>query len=439
MPRLLSLTVAVLLLVVAACDTSSPSVTNGDDPPPNDDTTGSSAPDLANELRTAPLTPEPIRITVADLPEPFHTTSARQPPQVVDMPDDPVVQVPSGFRVNIYAEGLDRPRTLALTPSGDVLVAESAADRIRRLRDTDGDGAADVNDVFADRDNGLDRPFGMAFVEGGFIVGNEGSVVRYPFDEGQKALDGSGTTLTTLPTGGHWTRNVDVSPEGRRLYVTVGSASNVAPEAPPRAAVLTMTLDGSDRQTFASGLRNPVGLDFHPQTGAPYVTVNERDGMGDDLVPDYFTRIQEGEFFGWPYAYLTPDLLDPRRTDDGESERPDLAAQTVTPDVLFQAHSAALGMTFYDRDAFPARYHDGAFVAFHGSWNRGRGTGYKVVFVPFEDGRPTGTYEDFLTGFLLDPAGPTTWARPVGVLVLPDGSLLVTDDGNGRIFRVSPS
>jgi glucose/arabinose dehydrogenase len=202
--------------------------------------------------------------------------------------------------------------------------------------------------------------------------------------------------------------------------------------------VEVMNLDGSGRATFASGLRNPVGLDVHPTTGEPYTVVNERDGLGDDLVPDYLTRLQQGAFFGWPYAWLTPDRLDPRRMNGITSERPDLAALTTTPDVLFQAHSAPLGLRFYTGTQFPQPWRNGAFVALHGSWNRNTGTGYKVVFVPFDaSGRPTGAYEDFLTGFLTDPTGPDTWGRPVGLLVLPNGSLLVSDDGNGRIYRVS--
>ena len=241
--------------------------------------------------------------------------------------------------------------------------------------------------------------------------------------------------------------------------MTVGSRSNVDPESLPRASVFRIGLDGGGRETVSFGLRNPVGLAFHPDTGAPYVTVNERDRLGDDLVPDYLARIglEPGgapQFFGWPYAFLTPDRLDPRRLDGERSERPDLAARTRTPDVLFQAHSAALGLAFYPSDAsglervgtsasgapgqaFPARYRGGAFVAMRGSWNRSAGTGYKVVFVPFEGGRAVGHYQDFLTGFLLDPSGPTVWGRPVGLLVLPDGSLLVTDEPGGRIFRVS--
>jgi glucose/arabinose dehydrogenase len=347
--------------------------------------------------------------------------------------------VPKGFTVNVFAEGLNEPRWLALTPSGDVLVTETPDNRIRLLRDTNGDGAADVNQTFAEAANGLNIPFGMAFADGFFFLGNSAEVRRYPYSEGQQQLTGTGEKIADLPGGGynqHWTRNVVASPDGQQLYVSVGSRSNADREPLPRASVQVMNLDGSNQQTFAYGLRNPVGLDFHPETGELYTTVNERDGLGDDLVPDYFTRIQQGDFYGWPYAYFSPDKLDPRQTSGGQSVNPELAAQTKAPDVLFQAHSAALGVQFYDGNTFPERYRNGAFVAFRGSWNRSAGTGYKIVFVPFENGRPTGEYEDFVTGFLTDPSVPTTWGRPVGVLVLPDGSLLFTEEPNGRIYRV---
>ncbi len=221
------------------------------------------------------------------------------------------------------------------------------------------------------------------------------------------------------------------------MYVSIGSRSNVSVEPLPRASIQIMNLDGSNQKTFASGLRNPVGLDFHPLTEQLYTTVNERDGLGDDLVPDYFTRVDEGKFYGWPYAYLLPQWLDPRQIRGGKSANVQLASQTQTPDVLFQAHSAALGLQFYDGKTFPQKYHHGAFVAFRGSWNRNQGTGYKLVFVPFDNqGRPQGYYEDFLTGFLVDSSIPSTWGRPVGLLILPDGSLLFTEEANGRIYQV---
>lgn len=279
----------------------------------------------------------------------------------------------------------------------------------------------------------------MAFADNSFFLGNTDAVLKFPYTKGQQQITGRGRKIADLPGGGynqHWTRNVVAAPSGDKLYVSVGSQSNVDEEPLPRASVQVMNLDGSNQQTFASGLRNPVGLDFHPTTNELYTTVNERDNIGDDLVPDYLTRVRQGEFYGWPYTYLTPNNIDPRQTQNGKSKRPDLAARTKTPDVLFQAHSAALGLQFYDGKTFPEKYRNGAFVAFRGSWNRDRGTGYKIVFVPFNNGRPQGYYEDFLTGFLLNPVEVTTWGRPVGLLTLPDGSLLVTEEGNNRIYRI---
>lgn len=384
--------------------------------------------------------PTPIEISLEALPEPYASESARKSPNVVPIPADASLNVPAGFTVNVFAEGLDMPRWLALTPDGDVLVTETRENRIRRLVDSDGDGVADESNTFASAQNGLNIPFGMTFTDGYFFLGNTNAVLRFPFEAGQTALNGRGEQIAELPGGGynqHWTRNVVASPEGDRLYVSVGSKSNVDEEPLPRASVQVMGLDGSWQETFASGLRNPVGLDFHPVTGELYTTVNERDGLGDDLVPDYLTRIQKGENYGWPYAYLTPENLDPRRVRDGVSEAPEVVAEMRSPDVLFQSHSAALGLQFYDGETFPERYRNGAFVAFRGSWNRSAGTGYKIVFVPFDEiGRPTGDYEDFLTGFLIDPSGPTTWGRPVGLLIMSDGSLLITEEANGRIYRV---
>jgi glucose/arabinose dehydrogenase len=281
----------------------------------------------------------------------------------------------------------------------------------------------------------------MTFAKDSFYVANTGEVLSYDYQPGQSKLTGTGTKITELTPGGynqHWTRNIVTSPNGNQLYVSIGSKTNVEPEELPRASVQVMNLDGSDRYTYAYGLRNPVGLDFHPVTGKLFAAVNERDQLGDNLVPDYFTQVQPGGFYGWPYAYLAPNLLDPRHLKGNQSEKPDLAAKTLTPDVLFQAHSAALGVQFYDQQVFPAKYHNGAFVAFRGSWNRDRGTGYKIVFVPFgKNYQPLGYYEDFLTGFLINASGPDSFARPVGLLVLPDGSLLLAEDGNGRIYRIS--
>ncbi|MEZ2232244.1 sorbosone dehydrogenase family protein [Microcoleus sp.] len=394
----------------------------------------------SQSIPTKALSPQPIRISPGNLPQPFATDSASKPPQVIPPPPSPVLRVPAGFVVNVFAENLDAPRWLALTPTGDVLVTETRQNRITLLRDTNGDGVAEVKQTFAKAENGLNIPFGMAFGQGYFFLGNTAEVRRFPYTTGQQKLTGTGQKIADLPGGGynqHWTRNVVMSPDGKKLYVSVGSQSNADTEPLPRASVQVMNLDGKNQQTFASGLRNPVGLDFHPSSGQLYATVNERDGLGDDLVPDYLTRIRQDQFYGWPFAYFKPNLLDPRHVKNGSSERPDLVAKTLTPDVLFQAHSAALGLQFYDGKTFPKKYRNGAFVAFRGSWNRNAGTGYKIVFVPFNANfRPEGYYEDFLTGFLTEPSVPKTWGRPVGLLVLPDGSLLFTEEANNRIYRI---
>ncbi|CAD5956971.1 L-sorbosone dehydrogenase [Planktothrix agardhii CCAP 1459/11A] len=399
------------------------------------------ATETQNNIIIKPLSPQPIRINLEDLPPPFHSESASKSPQVIPIPNNPVLNVPPGFKVNIFAENLDNPRWLALTPDGDVLVTETKQNRIRLLKDTNKDGVADQITTFADSKNGLNIPFGMAFSPGYFFLGNTDEVRRYSYNN-QQQLTGTGEKIAELPGGGynqHWTRNVVVSPDNQKLYVSIGSKTNVSQENPPRASIQVMNLDGSNQQTFAYGLRNPVGLDFHPETKELYTTVNERDGLGDDLVPDYFTRIRSGEFYGWPYSYFTPNNLDPRHVQNGQSVRPDLVKKTLKPDVLFQAHSAALGLQFYDGNTFPEPYKKGAFVAFRGSWNRNSGTGYKLVFIPFNQGRPQGYYEEFLTGFLVNPAIPETWGRPVGLLVLPDGSLIFTEESNGRIYRVQYS
>ncbi|MCP3103061.1 sorbosone dehydrogenase family protein [Myxococcus sp. K15C18031901] len=397
-------------------------------------------PPASSNVRVVPMTPTPIHVTLGALPPPFATPSATKNPTSFPPSASSTVRAPAGFAVNVFADQLTTPRWMVLAPEGDVLVVESSSHRVRRLRDANHDGVAEARDVFAAETNGLNLPFGVAFNATHFFVANTNGVRRYAYRAGQGKVQGTGEQVTTLPGLGynqHWTRNVRIAPDGQRLFVTVGSQSNVSVEPSPRASVLVMGLDGSNKKVFASGLRNPVGLDFHPVTGEPYVTVNERDGLGDDLVPDFFTRIQQDAFYGWPYAYLSKQNVDPRRAQNGQSENPAMVAKTVTPDVLFQAHSASLGLTFYRGTAFPARYRNGAFAAFRGSWNRSKGTGFKVVFIPFNaQNRPTGVYEDFLTGFLTDPNVPTTWARPVGLLELPDGSLLVTDDNRNRIYRI---
>ena len=383
-------------------------------------------------IQTEPLLSETTRIYLTDLPPAFATESSSNPAEIIPIPDNPILQVPEGFTVNVFADNLDGPRWLGVTPTGDVLVTETPQNQIRLLRDTDDDGTADFEQIFADGENGLNQPFGMAFTDDYFYLGNTDSIVRFPYNIGETEINGTGEKIADLPRGGHWTRNIAISPDEQQLFVSVGSLSNVSPEELPRASVQVMNLDGSHQETFASGLRNPVGLDFHPMTNQLFTTVNERDGLGDNLVPDYLTGLEEGDFYGWPFAYLSPSFVDPRRT----GENSDLVATTQTPDVLFQAHSAPLGLQFYDGQTFPEEYQNGAFVAFRGSWNRLEPTGYKLVFVPFdENGNPTGEYQDFLTGFL-DVAEENTWGRPTGLQVLPDGSLLFTEEMNDRIYRI---
>lgn len=408
---------------------------------------GLSTPDPIDDIRaepprpvaTQPFVPEPIAIDIDELPNPYATPSALARAAISPVPASPLLHVPEGFKVNVFAADLTVPRSMAQAPGGDVFVAESGGNRLVVLRDSTGDGDADLREVFADGSHGLVRPFGLVFANHGLYVAGTTSIRRFTYQPLQLRAADSGDFVAALTasTSGHWTRDLALSPDGNTMYVSIGSASNVAIESPPRATVQQIRLDGSGRRTIAGGLRNPVGLAVHPVTGAVYTVVNERDGLGDNLVPDYMAELHEGDFYGWPFAYLRPDLLDPRRMSGGRSESPDLASSTKTPAVLFQAHSAPLGLAFYDGDTFPARYRNGAFVAFHGSWNRSQATGYKVVFVPFNpDGSPVGHYEDFLTGFLINETNPRTWGRPVDVLVLADGSLLVSDDANGMIYRI---
>jgi glucose/arabinose dehydrogenase len=384
--------------------------------------------------RGVALSPQPIRIQVKDLPVPFASESVSKSVEIVSRPQNAAFQVPPGFTVKPFVQGLSRPRWLMVAPNGDIFLSESYDNRIRLLRDANRDGVAELNIAFAEN---LNQPLGMAISpdQKAFYIANTDAVLSYPYQVGQTRLQGTPTVITRLTGGGynqHWTRNIIFSPDGTKLYVSVGSQSNADPEDPPRATIQVMNPDGSDRRTYASGLRNPVGLAFNPVTKLLYTTVNERDGLGDDLVPDYLTAVQPNQFYGWPYAYLgaNPDPRLPRQ--------PALERRTVVPDVLFQAHSAALGLVFYDREQFPKQYRHSAFVAFRGSWNRSEATGYKVVRVPFQDnGKAQGYYEDFMTGWLVDPKKPTAWGRPVGLAITQDGALLVTDEPGGTVWRVA--
>ncbi|HEV7279147.1 MAG TPA: sorbosone dehydrogenase family protein [Pirellulaceae bacterium] len=399
---------------------------------------------LLPEVQTKAFEPEPIKIEVADLPAPNETESANKHPEVVKPPETPTLEAPEGFQVAAFA-AIDQARWLTIGPRGELICVASKNDTVWVLEDGDGDGVAEIQYSLLDSSNGAHLPFGVAFDDEHFYLGNTNAVLKYPYAYG-KAEDrefltlGEPQKIADLPGQGynqHWTRNVILSKDGEKLFVSVGSESNADIEEAPRATVLVMNKDGSDRKVYASGLRNPVGLDVHPKTGVLFAAVNERDKIGDELVPDYLTNVKEGGFYGWPYSYFKPTLLDPRHVKDGKSVRPELVEKTIMPDVLFEAHSAALGLAFYDGDAFPEPYRDGAFVAMRGSWNRSRGTGYKIAYVPFENDKPVGHYQDFVRGFLIEPEVPKAWGRPVGVAVGRDGSLFFTEEGNGYVYRVS--
>jgi len=375
------------------------------------------------------------KITPADLPPPFETESAVNFPTLVPQPPGVMPQVPEGFRVERFAFNLVNPRMIVTAPNGDLFLAESQANRIRVLRDANCDGMPEVSEIFAE---GLSLPFGIAFYPLGdnpqyVYVANTGSVVRYPYRNGDTVARGpSETIINNLPTGGHWTRNIVFSKDGTKMYIAVGSQSNASdtPSEARRARILEFTPDGLNERVYAFGIRNPVGLTIHPRTGQVWVAVNERDALGDDLVPDYVTSVEDGGFYGWPWYYIGANR-DPRLPVGGE----DLANQVTVPDVLVRSHSATLGMTFYTGDQFPAKYRNFAFVAMHGSWNRSNRTGYKVVYVPIHGGHAKGEYVDFMTGFVT-PEGDV-WGRPVAVTVGRDGALYVTDDGGNAIWRVS--
>ncbi|HXG68604.1 MAG TPA: sorbosone dehydrogenase family protein [Blastocatellia bacterium] len=375
------------------------------------------------------------RIDPANLPPPGATSSARNFPKVVPMPPDAKLQMPPGFEVAVFAEGdFQEPRWMALAPNGDVFVADSRANRVVILRDKNGDGKAEERFVFAE---GLSQPFGMAFWRDYFYVANTDSVVRFKYKPGQTRAEGAPEKIADLPGKGynqHWTRNIIFSPDGKKMYVSVGSETNVDVEPDPRrAAISEYNPDGSGHRIFAAGLRNPVGMAFYPGTRTLWTSVNERDGLGDDLVPDYITSVKEGGFYGWPYSYIGQNE-DPRRKGD---MRADLVKRAIVPDVLIQSHSAALGLVFYEGNMFPAEYKGDAFVALRGSWNRAERTGYKIIRVRFQNGKPVGGYEDFITGWSPDPRKQEVWGRPVGLLVLKDGSMLITDDGARKIWRVT--
>ncbi len=368
------------------------------------------------------------------MPPPFATSSAGRAPSIVARPIGATLHVPAGFVVNEFASGLEQPRTMRVAPNGDVFLAESGAARIRVFRLPDGATRPAQSSVFAD---GLSEPFGIDFWPPGpnprFVyVALSTRVVRLPYQTGDLRERGPAEVVVPkLPAGGHWTRDLLFSRDGQRMFVSVGSAGNVDTYGEEdRAGVLEFDADGSHRRIFASGLRNCTAEAIAPATDALWCVVNERDGLGDDLPPDYATSVREGAFYGWPWYYIG-DHEDPRL----KGQRPALARHVTVPDVLIQPHSAPLGIAFYDGTQFPPQYRGDAFVTLHGSWNRARRTGYKVIRLRFANGRPTGEYQDFLTGFVA--SDQAVWGRPTGVAVAHDGSLLISEDGNGTIWRIA--
>lgn len=362
------------------------------------------------------------------LPEPFATPSARASARVTGQPRGAALQRPEGFSVEVFADGLPGVRRMRSAPNGDLFVAQSRSGVVTVLRDTNGDGAPDTRSTYIE---GLRGVFGMAFQDGYLYLGATESLVRVPYTSGDLVAQGDPEVLVELPGGGHSTRNIVFNEAGTKIYVAVGSRSNKSDgEDPIRAAINEYNLDGTGHRVFASGLRNPVGLTRQPGTDIIWTSVNERDTLGDDLVPDYVTSVQDGGFYGWPYSYLGSNP-DPEHV----GKRPDLVQRAIVPDVWITAHSAALSVTFYTGSQFPGRYWGGAFIGLHGSWNRSDPSGYMVGFIPFENGEPSGPIEDFLTGWLSSD-GATTWGRPVDGMVTEDGSLFVSDDGAGKIWRV---
>lgn len=421
------------------------------------------APALAQQAPTTYTAADGYGATPA-LPAPDTSHKVQHFSTQTQWPEGKLPTAPKGFTVTSFAGELDSPRWLYVLENGDVLVAEArtkpkatekpedveksgnqrksgtitggSPDRITLLRDTNRDGRADERHVLLD---GLNQPFGMVVIGDALFVGNTDGVMRYPFKTGQTRIDAAGEKIVTLPAGGynnHWTRNLTTNRDRNKLLISVGSASNVGEhgmdEEKRRANILETDLDGKNERVFAAGLRNPNGMDWEPTSGALWTAVNERDNLGDALVPDYITSVQDGGFYGWPYSYWGKHP-DPRLKGEGR----DLVERAITPDYALGAHTASLGLTFYRGDAFPQAYRSGAYVGQRGSWNNSTFVGYKVVFVPFKDGKPSGAAQDFLTGFMADAKTGETYGRPVGVVQDAAGALLVADDTGNRIWRVS--
>jgi glucose/arabinose dehydrogenase len=374
-----------------------------------------------------------FRIDPDHLPPPYATDAVDNSAELVARPAAPPFRLPPGFSANLFADGLRYPRWMTVAPNGDVFLALPGRGAVALLRDSRGTGRADLVTIFA---KGFASPHGLAMHDGYLYVGDTERVWRLPWKPGQTKAEGEPEPVTERGVfgsgSGHWTRNITFAPDGKRFYVAIGSANNIAADNLPRASVQSFAADGSDQRTFAWGLRNPVGIAFYPGSDDLFVAVSERDGLGDGLVPDYLTHLQEGGFYGWPFAYIG------RHVQPDFPPRPDLVAKTIVPDLLIQSHSAPLGLVFYEGGMFPPDYRGDAFVALHGSWNSGQPTGYKIIRVPFKAGRPVGYYENFLTGFWLRGTQPAQiFGRPAGLAVAADGSLLIADDAGGAVWRIS--
>jgi glucose/arabinose dehydrogenase len=378
------------------------------------------------------------RITVDDLPPPFATDSVDNGPSEIRPPAGAQPRVPPGFKIEQYASGFRNPRFLLTAPNGDIFVTESRADRIKVLRD---------RNVQTFASSGLHDPFGIAFYPPGddpqwLYVANTDGVIRFPYRNGdlkarapaEKLANAELSSGGLLRGGGHWTRDVVFSPDGKKMYVSIGSRSNDSDNAAEadRARIFEFNPDGTGQKVYAWGIRNAVGMAFRPGSNELWMSTNERDDIGEDLPPDYISSVRPGGFYGWPWFYIG-NHADPRH----KGKHPELAGKVIVPDVLVQAHSASLNLCFYTGNQFPSEYQDDVFATFHGSWNRAKRTGYKVVRVPFNHatGKPRGEYEDFVTGFIT-PEGKV-WGRPVGITMTKDGSLLVSEDGSGTIWRVT--
>jgi glucose/arabinose dehydrogenase len=394
-----------------------------------------------------------------NLPPPFQTKSVRNYCTVIGWPDGKTPVAQPGFKVSLFAGGLDNPRNIFVAPNGDIFVSEAnteikgvekvGASIIGATKSEDLNKSANKVLLFQNINgslrqsvflSGLNQPFGLLVLGHWFYVANTDGLWRYPYNPGENHVNGPGKMILTLPAGGynnHWTRNLRTNTDSSKIYVSVGSGTNdaehgMANEA-RRADVLEINPDGSGERIYASGLRNPAGIDFQPQTHVLWASVNERDTFGDNLVPDYLTSVKQGGFYGWPYAYFGQHP-DPKH----KGERNDMISKTITPDFSLGPHTASLGLAFYTGKNFPQKYRNGAFIGQHGSWNSSKLVGYKVTFVPFVNGKISGDMEDFLTGFIADPVKQKVYGRPVGIAVAKDGSLLVADDSGNKIWQVRP-